>query len=283
MGLSSLLRRRWARDKVVVITGAGSGIGRATAIAFAKQGARVHVVDFHRARAEEVASQLRQHDVAAHAHVVDVRDAAALEALAEDVYRRHGRCDILVNNAGIAHSALVHETSLEDWKRVLDTNLWGVIHGVHAFVPRMIDQGGRAHVVNTASVAGLVAMPAMAPYCTSKFAIVGLSESLGAELAAHGIKVTAVCPGIISTDIIRAGQIDGALADQKRSVIDFYERRGIPPERVARDILTAVRKGAPYANTWGSVAPAVMLHRFAPSVFRRLSGMVLSRAMGSGK
>jgi NAD(P)-dependent dehydrogenase (short-subunit alcohol dehydrogenase family) len=280
MGLSSLFGRRWARDKVVVITGAGSGIGRATAHAFARQGARVHVVDIHEARAQEVASAVRQLDAPAHAHAVDVRDPDAVEALAEEVYRRHGRCDILVNNAGVAHSALVQETSLEDWRRVIDTNLWGVIHGIHAFVPRMIDQGGRAHIVNTASVAGLVAMPAMAPYCASKFAVVGLSESLGAELSAHDIKVTAVCPGIIATDIIRAAHINGALADQKRSVVDFYAKRGIPPERVARDILQAVRKGAPYANTWGSAYPAVLLHRVSPRLFRRMSGMMLSRVMG---
>jgi NAD(P)-dependent dehydrogenase (short-subunit alcohol dehydrogenase family) len=283
MAWPSFFRRRWARDKVVVITGAGSGIGRATAHAFARLGARVHVVDMHRGRAEDVASELSQLGAQAFVHALDVRDPEALEGLADEVYRRHGRCDILINNAGVGHSALVHETSLEDWRWVLDTNLWGVIHGIHAFIPRMIDQGGGAHIVNTSSICGLVGMPAMAPYCASKFAIVGMSESLGAELSAHHIKVTAVCPGIIATDIIRSGQISGALADRKRTVADFYDKRGIPPARVADDIVHAVRTGAAFANTWGSATPAMMLHRVSPRLFRRMSGMLLSRVMGGAK
>src|SRR5690606_23347373 len=161
------------KDRVVVITGAGSGIGRATAHAFARQGARLHLVDIHRGRVEEAAAEVRLLCPEAHAHVVDVRDAAAMEQLAQAVYARHARVDVLLNNAGVGHSALVQETSLDDWRWVLEVNLWGVIHGVHAFVPRLIDQGGRAHIVNTASLAGLIGLPSMAPYCASKFAVVG--------------------------------------------------------------------------------------------------------------
>ncbi|MCH9685222.1 MAG: SDR family NAD(P)-dependent oxidoreductase, partial [Deltaproteobacteria bacterium] len=143
------------KRRVVVITGAGSGIGRATAMAFAKHGARLHLVDIHRGRVEEAAAEARLVGPEAHAHAVDVRDPEAMEKLADEVYARHSRVDVLINNAGVAHSALVQETSLDDWRWVLDVNLWGVIHGIHVFVPRLIDQGGRAHIVNTASVAGL--------------------------------------------------------------------------------------------------------------------------------
>jgi NAD(P)-dependent dehydrogenase (short-subunit alcohol dehydrogenase family) len=269
------------KDRVVVITGAGSGIGRATALAFAKQGAWVHLVDIHRGRVEEVAAEARRVGPPARAHVVDVRDAAAMHQLAHDVYARHRRVDVLVNNAGVGHSALVQETSLDDWRWVLDVNLWGVIHGIHAFVPRLIDQGGDAHIVNTASIAGLVGVPSMAPYCASKFAVVGLSEALGAELAPHGIKVTAICPGVIATDIVRSGRLEGAVGERKHQLEGFYQRRGIPPERVARDILRAVRSGAPLATTLGASYPALLLRRVSPRLWRSTAGLALGRVIGS--
>ena len=267
-------------DRIVVITGAGSGIGRATAHAFAREGAKLHLVDMARGRVEEVAGELRLMGAEAHAHCVDIRDADAMEALAETVYREHDRTDVLVNNAGVGHSAMVHETPLSDWKWVLDTNLWGVIHGLHAFVPRMIDQGGDAHIVNTASLAGLMGLPSMGPYCTSKFAVVGLSESLGTELAPYGIGVTAICPGIIDTDIIRAGKMEGSTAASKTKVAAFYRRRGIPPERVARDILRAIRIRRPVQLTAGSVYPALWLKRLSPRLFQGAVRLLHTRVIG---
>jgi NAD(P)-dependent dehydrogenase (short-subunit alcohol dehydrogenase family) len=275
------------KNRVVVITGAGSGIGRATALAFAEKGAYVHLVDIHRGRLDEVAAATRRVGPPAQVHVVDVRDAAAVEQLAHDVYARHRRVDVLVNNAGVGHSALVQETSLDDWRWVLDVNLWGVIHGIHAFVPRLIDQGGDAQIVNTASFAGLVGVPSMAPYSASKFAVVGLSEALGAELAPHGIRVTAVCPGVINTDIVRAGRLEGALGERRHQLVEFYAKRGIPPERVARDILKAVRSGAPLATTLGASYPALLLRRMSPRLWRSTAGLALGRVLlgrrGSGR
>jgi NAD(P)-dependent dehydrogenase (short-subunit alcohol dehydrogenase family) len=271
------------KDRVVVITGAGSGIGRATALAFAKEGAYVHLVDIHRGRVGEIVSEVRRLGPPAQGHVVDVRDAAAIEQLAHDVYARHRRVDVLVNNAGVGHSALVQETSLEDWRWVLDINLWGVIHGIHAFVPRLIDQGGDAHIVNTASFAGLVGVPSMAPYCASKFAVVGLSEALGAELAPHGIRVTAMCPGVIATDIVRAGRMEGAVGERKHEIVELYEKRGIPPERVARDILRAVRSGAPLATTLGASYSALLLRRVSPRLWRSTAGLALGRILGGSR
>ncbi|MCA9704249.1 MAG: SDR family NAD(P)-dependent oxidoreductase [Myxococcales bacterium] len=271
------------KERVVVITGAGSGIGRATALAFAREGARLHLVDIHRGRVEEAAAEARLSGPEAHAHVVDVRDAEAVERLAAEVYARHARVDVLINNAGVGHGALVHETTLDDWRWVLDVNLWGVIHGIHAFVPRLIDQGGDAHIVNTASLAGLVGVPSMAPYTASKFAVVGLSESLGAELAPHGIRVTAICPGVIATDIVRSGRIEGAVGERKRAVMDFYKKLGIPPERVARDIVRAVRSGAPLATTLGASYPLLMLRRLSPRLYRTTARLALGRIIGADR
>lgn len=256
------------KDRVVVITGAGSGIGRATAHAFSERGAQVHVVDFAASRAEAVTAELRLMGREAWSHVVDVRDADALASLAADIYQRHDRVDVLINNAGVGHGGFVQELELADWKWVLDTNLWGVIHGIHAFVPRLIDQGTPCHIVNTASIAGLVGIPSMAPYCASKFAIVGLSESLGAELAAHGISVTAICPGIINTDIIAGSKFGGGVEGSRSKVAEYYRKHGISPEKVASDIVKAVRRERPVQLTIGSAYPVLWLKRLSPRLFR---------------
>lgn len=268
-------------DRVVVVTGAGSGIGRATALAFGREGARLHLVDVHRGRLQAVVSELQALGAWVSGHALDVRDAQAVEALAAEVYERWGRVDVLVNNAGVGHSALVQETPLEDWKWVLDVNLWGVVHGVHSFGPRMIDQGGDAHIVNVASIAGMVGIPSMAPYCASKFAVVGLSESLGAELAPHGICVTALCPGVVSTDIVRAGRLEGAVSASKQRVLDFYRRRGLPPEKVARDVLRAVRKNRPVQLTVRGARPLLWLRRLSPRAWRAAAGLIHRRLLAT--
>jgi NAD(P)-dependent dehydrogenase (short-subunit alcohol dehydrogenase family) len=269
--------------RIAVVTGAGSGIGRATARELARRRARVHVVDIDRARAEAVAEELARTGAEAWAHEVDVRDAAAVEALAERVYAQHGRTDVLVNNAGIGFSAHVHEMSLDDWRAVLDVNLHGVIHGVHAFVPRMIDQGGDAHIVNVASILGLLGVPTMSAYCASKFAIVGLSECLGAELAPFGIAVTTACPGVIATDIVRAARMGASVDAHKRRIVELYRRVGIAPDRVARDIVRAVMRAAPLALTLGGSYPALLLHRFAPRLYRRFARIAHDRMLGGAQ
>ena len=228
--------------QVAVVTGAGSGIGRSTALLLASLGAGVHVADLNAQSAEAVAEEVASWGGHATAHPTDVTDPASMEGLAERVFSADGAVDLLHNNAGVGHAGPVQETSLEEWQRVLAVNLMGVVHGIHAFVPRMLGQGRPGHVVNTASMAGLVAVAEMAPYCTSKHAVVGLSESLNAELSPRGIHVTALCPGIIDTPLIPGAHLDGALAGQRARIERFYRRFGSSPDVVAEAVVDAVRR-----------------------------------------
>lgn len=228
--------------KVAVITGAGSGIGRSTALLFARLGASVHAADLDAAGAEAVAAEIHATGGRATAHTVDVADPAAVEALAGRMFEAEGAVDVLHNNAGVGHAAPVDETSLEEWQRVLSINLMGVVHGVHFFVPRMLAQGRPGHIVNTASMAGLVAVADMGPYTTSKHAVVGLSESLNSELAPRGIHVSAICPGIIDTPITASAHLGDGLAAHRERIRTFYRRFGSTPDVVAEAVVDAVRR-----------------------------------------
>jgi NAD(P)-dependent dehydrogenase (short-subunit alcohol dehydrogenase family) len=172
----------------------------------------------------------------------DCSDPAAVEAFAEAVFAQDGRVDVLHNNAGIGHGGDVERTTVEDWQRVIGVNLLGVAYVAQAFIPRMLKQGGRASIVNTASMAGLVAAPTMAPYSASKFGVVGLSESLNAELAPRGIHVCAICPGIIDTPITTSAIMHGQHEQKRAQVVDFYRKRGASPDVVAEAVVDAVRK-----------------------------------------
>jgi NAD(P)-dependent dehydrogenase (short-subunit alcohol dehydrogenase family) len=259
------------KDKVVVVTGAGSGIGKATLEAFAREGARVHAVDVQGERAAGVAEALRAEGFAAVSHTVDMTSAQAVLELAERIFASEGRVDILHNNAGVGHGAPVTRTSLADWKWVMDTNLWTVIHGIHAFVPRMCEQTGGGHIVNTASAAGLFGIPGMAPYCTSKFAVVGLSEALAAELHPFGVRVTVICPGLVKTRIVQDGRIDVGSEQGPQRVQQVYDRFGVLPEHVARDVLSAVRDGRSLQLSPQNTKIPWMLKRMSSALYQHVA------------
>jgi NAD(P)-dependent dehydrogenase (short-subunit alcohol dehydrogenase family) len=261
--------------KIVVVTGAGSGIGRSSALLFAKLGAKVHVADLDAASAERVVGEIEARGESARAHTVDVTDPAAVDDLAARVFAEDGRVDVLHSNAGIGHAANIEQTTVEDWQRVIGVNLLGVAYVAQAFVPRLLDQGGRSSIVNTASMAGLVAAPQMAPYCASKFGVVGLSESLNAELRPQGIHVCAVCPGIIDTPITRSAIMRGEPAERREQAIDFYRKRGASPDQVAEAVVDAVRKRK-------LVQPVPASHVMPPWLLKRISpraSQVVARAL----
>ncbi|RPH52977.1 MAG: SDR family NAD(P)-dependent oxidoreductase [Desulfobacteraceae bacterium] len=168
------------RGKVVVVTGAGSGIGRATAVAFASEGAKVILSDVSEERLTEVKKEIEHKGADALLYKADVSDRSQVKALADFVMEKYGRIDILHNNAGVAVGALVENTSIKDWEWIFGINFWGVVYGIDSFLPFMIAQKS-GHIVNTASLFGLIGVPAAGAYCATKFAVVGLSEALRAE------------------------------------------------------------------------------------------------------
>jgi NAD(P)-dependent dehydrogenase (short-subunit alcohol dehydrogenase family) len=188
---------------VAVITGGGGGIGSALARAFAARGARVALADVDPEAAARVAKELEAGGAEAVPFAVDVTDRADVHHLADAVCERFGGVHIVCNNAGVAVGGEMWSAPMEDWEYTMAVNFWGVLYGVQAFVPRILEHGEGGHVVNTASMAGLTGMSFLGMYCASKFAVVGLTESLSRELRGRGVGVSVLCPMIVQTNIDR--------------------------------------------------------------------------------
>ena len=216
------------RGSVAVVTGAASGIGLAIAQRLAADGARVLLTDIDEGRAKEVASHLGADVVAAG---LDVRDADAVEAIADHCVDRFGALHIAVNNAGIVNGGLAWELALDEWHRVIDINLWGVIHGIRGFVPRILDTGQEGHVVNVASMAAVQAIGSIGPYTVAKHGVLGLSDVLRADLEAVGapVGVSVVMPGRIRTAMNPIGTVE--------------------PDTVAANVVDAIERQRPYVFT----------------------------------
>ncbi|MEU8751957.1 SDR family oxidoreductase [Streptomyces chartreusis] len=262
--------------QLVLVTGAGSGIGRATAYAFAEAGARVVAVDRDAESAGRTAEMSRLIGAPeAWAETVDVSDEQAMEKLAARVAAEYGVVDVLVNNAGIGLAGSFFDTTPEDWKKVLDVNLWGVIHGCRLFGKQMAERGQGGHIVNTASAAAFQPSKALPAYSTSKAAVLMLSECLRAELAGQGIGVTAICPGLVNTNITSTAHFAGVDAEeekrrQKRSA-RLYGLRNYPPEKVADAILRAVVRGEAVVPVTPEARGAYLMSRFTPRALRRIA------------
>jgi NAD(P)-dependent dehydrogenase (short-subunit alcohol dehydrogenase family) len=265
--------------KTALVTGAASGIGRATALAFARRGANLVLCDIDVAGLATAADEIRALGREVQAERVDVASAEQMRAFAGAVHARIEAVDLLMNNAGVAIGGPFLATSLADWDWILGINVRGVIHGCHEFVPRMIERGRGGHVINVSSAAGYSASSALAAYNATKFAVLGLTEALWEELRPHGIGVTAVCPGIIDTPITRSARLVGAMdrPDVREEMVKGYQRRGYGPERVAENILRAVQKGRLVAPISPEAWALYYTKRFAPWLLRRLGLRLAAR------
>lgn len=267
--------RRSFDDTLVSVTGAGSGIGRATALAFARDGAELIVSDIDETGAKATAARIIADGGVAHAHQLDVSDAEAVEAFAERVCAEHGVPDIVVNNAGIAQAGAFLDTPPDAFDRVLDVNLGGVVNGSRAFGKRLVERGTGGHIVNVSSMAAYLPTNSMAAYNTSKAAVFMLSDTLRAELAVAGVGVSTICPGIVDTDIVRATRVDlpgarpGEAERRQAAAVSMYRKRGYGPEKVAEAIVSAVRKGTAIRPVTPEAYVAYATSKLAPAALRR--------------
>lgn len=238
--MSKQKRQAFFNGKKVLITGAGSGIGRATALQLAELGAALIISDLNPDGLARTASEaLRLGAGSVDTHIVDVSDWDDMQAMAGKVRKQHGALDILVNNAGVGLAGDFLNTTVDDWQWVLGINVMGVVHGCKLFAPDMV-ANGKGHIINLASAAGYYAAPDMSAYSASKHAVLGMTESLRAELAEKGIGVSAICPGVINTGIVASSRMRGAAGDAQDKLVAFYRKRNYGPELVAEAILGAV-------------------------------------------
>ena len=246
------------KDRVAVVTGAASGIGLALAARFAAEGMKVVMADIEATTLAEAAEGVRGKAAAVLVSQVDVSRPDHVERLARETYDAFGAAHVLCNNAGVAVIGAVHECSLADWQWVINVNLWGVIHGVRVFVPRMLAGGDEGHIVNTASMAGLTTSAFMSVYDVTKHGVVALSESMYKEFALTGapIGVSVVCPGLINTNIMRSARNrPEALAEEGKTgpMAQAFGQgladrlaTGYPPSEVAEQVFQGIRDGRFY-------------------------------------
>lgn len=261
------------QDRVAVVTGAASGIGRALAGQCAREGMRVMLADVDEEPLQSAAAELTAAGARVLATRTDVSQGREVEALAEKTLTTFGAVHLLCNNAGVGAGLSTWEASMEDWTWVLGVNLWGVIHGVRAFVPRMLEQGMEGHVVNTASIAGLLPFSPCAPYQVSKAAVVSLTENLDETLRQRGAKVRAsvLCPGWVRTRILESERLrpggpvqpQSPPSEQMRAMFEMARQaveHGLAPEQVALQVFDAIREQRLYIFTESEFTDAVRAH-----------------------
>jgi NADP-dependent 3-hydroxy acid dehydrogenase YdfG len=266
------------RDTVAVITGGASGIGLALARRFATEGAKLVLADIEPGALASAERDLASTGAEVIGVRTDVADAQSVERLLSATLEHFGKVNVLCNNAGVQRSAQAWKLSAAEWKWLLDVNLMGVVHGVRTFVPRMLEQGDPCHVVNTASLGGLVAAPLMSAYCVTKFGVVALSESLRLELSGTQVGVSVVCPAFVKTSLGSAERNMPESVNQGLSEEELTFRNqvgqgaaalidgGIDPSEVAERVLVGIHADALY----------VLTHAEAVKAFKRRADKILA-------
>lgn len=239
--------REYFSDTLVSVTGAGSGIGRETALAFAREGAELIVSDIDEAAAKQTAAAIETSGGVAHAYRLDVSDAEAVDRFADEVCAAHGVPDIVVNNAGVGQAGRFLDTPRDQWDHVLDVNLGGVVNGCRAFAARLVERGTGGHIVNVASMASYAPLQSLNAYCTSKAAVYMFSDCLRAELDDAGIGLTTICPSTVDTNIVRNTRIHapadrtGDVAGRRGQLQKMFALRRYGPDKAAKAIVAAVK------------------------------------------
>lgn len=256
--------------KTAIVTGAGSGIGRALANSLADAGCKVVITDIVEERIVEVVEELKRKGAEAGGYRVDHTSAEEVEAFSRRFFEEWDHVDILCSNAGVGCGGRLEEMTLEDWKWVLDINLWGAIYMMHYFVPEMMKRR-QGSILLTASDAGLFSIPGMLAYQTSKHAVMGLGTTLRVELSNHNIKLSMLCPAVINTNIIRDGRIN-LRDDRGESVLaqikEYYTKHGVPPSVPAKAGLRALEKDIGIViSPWSQTGWQYLLWRLSPQLY----------------
>ena len=272
------------KGKVVAITGAGSGIGRATAELVARQGAHVAVSDVNEQGLAETRQACEKHGVRCESTMLDVADRDAVHAWADTTDKAFGQVNVIVNNAGVSLGGVVEDLAYEDFEWIMNINFWGVVYGTKAFLP-YLRESGDGHVVNISSLFGLMAMPAASAYNASKFAVRGFTEALSEELAIDGapVRVTSVHPGGIDTNIARGGRVTPnskwGLVDSVQSGKDFEKLARTTPQAAAKQIVDAIL-GERRRLLIGADAKLMdLVQRVMPARYQSLVQQVVKRQM----
>lgn len=281
--------------RVALVTGAASGIGRSTALLLAERGANLILCDRDEVRLREVEHEVNRRSRCVLSRRVDVASREEFSSFADEVHALVPSLDVLVNNAGVGLSGGMLHTTLDDWQWVMSINLFGVVHGCHFFLPKMVERGRGGYVINVASAYGYFSGKDAIGYVTSKFAVFGMTQSLRQEMRRHNIGVSVICPGVIATDIVRTGRMrsfesvtgftpspeavreDEALRER---AVRAWKKRGYSPDKVARAILDGMARGRGVVPITPEAWALYLLGRLHPPLahrigdaFERLSGV----------
>lgn len=263
------------KNRVAVITGAGSGIGRATALRLAQEGCQLALSDIDEAGLEETARLIGNESSKVTTHIVDASDAESMRRFADDVVESHEHVHIVVNNAGVALMGTLEENSLEDLEWLVGINFWGVVYGCKFFIPALRKEE-EAHIINISSLAGLTGVPSLGVYSATKAAVRSWTESLSAELRGTGVSVSSIHPGGIATSIVANARLDGTM--DKQNMMDEFSRRAVGPDHVANKIVSVLRSGRLRGLVCRETHVIAFLLRLMPETTQKLIGWAWARS-----